>query len=270
MFVDDYDIAVARPLLQGADVWLNNPRRPQEACGTSGMKAALNGGLNLSILDGWWDECFDGENGWAISSAEHLDDLERRDEVEAGSLFELLERQVVPLFYERWQGPVPRRWVQRVKHSLVTLGPFVTAARMVRDYTEQLYEPTAAQGDVLRADGYAAARALAGVEGRRSTRPGPACTSTTWSSTTPSPSSAPSASSRRSSPSATSVPRTSRCSCCTVRPGRARSSAHPEVVVLEAAGPPTTATSATAGGSPASRPAATASRSGSSPPTPRS
>ena len=94
---------------QGADVWLNNPRRPQEACGTSGMKAALNGGLNLSILDGWWDECFDGDNGWAISSAEHLDDLERRDEVEAGSLFELLERQVVPLFYERWQGPVPRR-----------------------------------------------------------------------------------------------------------------------------------------------------------------
>ena len=166
VFVDDYDIAVARALLQGADVWLNNPRRPQEACGTSGMKAALNGGLNLSILDGWWDECFDGENGWAISSAEHLDDLERRDEVEAGSLFELLERQVVPLFYERWQGPVPRRWVQRVKHSLVTLGPFVTAARMVRDYTEQLYEPTAAQGDVLRADGYAAARELSGVEGR--------------------------------------------------------------------------------------------------------
>ena len=107
VFVDDYDIAVARSLLQGADVWLNNPRRPQEACGTSGMKSALNGGLNLSILDGWWDECFDGENGWAISSAEHVDDLERRDEVEAGSLFELLERQVVPLFYERWQGPVP-------------------------------------------------------------------------------------------------------------------------------------------------------------------
>ena len=162
VFVDDYDIAVARALLQGADVWLNNPRRPQEACGTSGMKAALNGALNLSILDGWWDECFDGENGWAISSAEHVDDLERRDEVEAGSLFELLERQVVPLFYERWQGPVPRRWVQRVKHSLVTLGPVVTAARMVRDYTEQLYEPTAAQGDVLGQGGYAAARELAG------------------------------------------------------------------------------------------------------------
>jgi len=161
VFVDDYDIAVARSLLQGADVWLNNPRRPQEACGTSGMKSALNGGLNLSILDGWWDEAFDGENGWAISSAEHLDDLERRDEVEAGSLFELLERQVVPLFYERWQGPVPRKWVQRVKHSMISLGPFVTAARMVRDYTEQLYEPTAAQGDALAADGHGAARSMA-------------------------------------------------------------------------------------------------------------
>jgi len=161
VFVDDYDIAVARSLLRGADVWLNNPRRPQEACGTSGMKSALNGGLNLSILDGWWDECFDGENGWAISSAEHLDDLERRDEVEAGSLFELLERQVVPLFYDRWQGPVPRKWVQRVKRSLITLGPFVTAARMVRDYTEQLYEPTAAQSDALAADAHGAARSMA-------------------------------------------------------------------------------------------------------------
>ncbi len=162
VFVEDYDIAVARTLLQGADVWLNNPRRPQEACGTSGMKAALNGGLNLSILDGWWDECFDGENGWAISSAEALEDLERRDEVEAGSLFELLERQVVPLFYERWQGPVPQRWVQRVKRSLTTLGPFVNASRMVRDYTTQLYEPTAAQSDALGAKDHARARALAG------------------------------------------------------------------------------------------------------------
>jgi starch phosphorylase len=125
------------------------------------MKAALNGGLNLSILDGWWDEAFNGENGWAISSAEHVEDFERRDEVEAGSLFELLERQVVPLFYERWQGPVPRRWVKRVKRSLISLGPFVTAARMVRDYTEQLYEPTAAQGDLLSADDHKRARGLA-------------------------------------------------------------------------------------------------------------
>ena len=86
------------------------------------MKAALNGALNCSILDGWWDEMFDGENGWAISSAEGLDD-ERRDEVEANSLFELLENQIVPQFYERWEGPVPRRWVRRVKASLRSLGP---------------------------------------------------------------------------------------------------------------------------------------------------
>ncbi|HEY9559049.1 MAG TPA: alpha-glucan family phosphorylase [Acidimicrobiales bacterium] len=161
VFVDDYDISVARALLQGADVWLNNPRRPHEACGTSGMKAALNGGLNLSILDGWWDECFDGENGWAISSAEHVDDLDRRDELEAGSLFDLLERQVVPSFYERWQGPVPRRWVKRMRRSLTTLGPFVIASRMVRDYTEQLYEPAAAQGDAMSESAFGRARELA-------------------------------------------------------------------------------------------------------------
>jgi starch phosphorylase len=161
VFLEDYDIAVARALYQGCDVWLNNPRRPLEACGTSGMKAAFNGALNLSVLDGWWDEMFDGENGWAISSAEQLDNEERRDEVEANSLFELLERQIVPLFYERWEGPVPRRWVGRVKHALSTLGPQVTAARMVRDYVEELYDPTAAQAERLADDGSVRARQLA-------------------------------------------------------------------------------------------------------------
>jgi starch phosphorylase len=142
VFLEDYDIAVARALYQGADVWLNNPRRPQEACGTSGMKAALNGALNCSVLDGWWDELFDGENGWAITSAEDLDD-EQRDVVEANSVFEILEQQVVPLFYER-RGTAPRGWLQRVKHAFATLGPSVTASRMVRDYVERLYEPAAA------------------------------------------------------------------------------------------------------------------------------
>ena len=161
VFVDDYDIAVARALYQGADVWLNNPRRPQEACGTSGMKSALNGGLNLSILDGWWHEMFDGDNGWAISSAEDVDDIERRDELEASALFDLLERQVVPLFYETYGGPVPRRWLKRVRKSLTSLGPRVTASRMVADYVERLYEPTAARTDTLAAEGLARARALA-------------------------------------------------------------------------------------------------------------
>ena len=142
---------------------------------------------------------------------------------------------MVPLFYERWQGPVPRRWVQRVKHSLVTLGPFVTAARMVRDYTEQLYEPTAAQGDGSAPTATPPRASWPG--GRpRSTPPGPACTSTTSSSTTRSPTSAPSGWWRPSSRSATSDPTTCRCSCCTAPPARARSSARPEVVVLEAAG----------------------------------
>jgi starch phosphorylase len=166
VFLEDYDIAVARTLYQGADVWLNNPRRPQEACGTSGMKAALNGALNASILDGWWDELFNGENGWAISSAEQLDDDERRDELEANSLFEILERQIVPMFYERLEGPVPRRWVRRVKGALRSLGPQVTAARMVRDYVEELYEPTANQADRLSGRDFVPAHDLAAWKAR--------------------------------------------------------------------------------------------------------
>jgi starch phosphorylase len=161
VFIDDYDIAVARFLYQGSDVWLNNPRRPLEACGTSGMKAALNGGLNCSILDGWWDECFDGSNGWAITSVEDEPDLARRDAIEAESLFDLLEHQIVPMFYERLEGPVPRRWTARVRHDLASLGPRVTAARMVQDYVTELYEPAAAQSDAALADGGAQAKALA-------------------------------------------------------------------------------------------------------------
>jgi starch phosphorylase len=161
VFVDDYDISVARALYQGADVWLNTPRRPQEACGTSGMKAALNGALNCSILDGWWDEWFTGDNGWAISSAERLDDLPRRDELEANSLFDLLEHQIVPLFYNRGVGRVPRGWTSRIKSSLASLGPLVTATRMVGDYVAELYEPAARDTDETTADGFAVARDLA-------------------------------------------------------------------------------------------------------------
>jgi glycogen phosphorylase len=160
VFIDDYDIAVARSLLHGSDVWLNTPRRPHEACGTSGMKSALNGGLNCSILDGWWDEWFDGTNGWAISSAETVEDVDRRDEIEANSLFDLLERQIVPLFYQRTEGPVPRRWIERVKHELISLGPKVTASRMVRDYVTTLYEPAALGADRMAAEGHTAAKAL--------------------------------------------------------------------------------------------------------------
>jgi starch phosphorylase len=160
-FLEDYDIDVARTLYQGCDVWLNTPRRPLEACGTSGEKAALNGALNCSVLDGWWDECFETEIGWAILSAESQQDLGLRDHLEANSLFDLLERQVVPLFYDRPPGRPPAGWLRRVRAALRTLGPFVPASRMVRDYVEQLYEPAATRGNALAADGHARARTLA-------------------------------------------------------------------------------------------------------------
>ncbi|HJR46002.1 MAG TPA: alpha-glucan family phosphorylase [Actinomycetota bacterium] len=160
-FIEDYDMEIARILCQGADVWLNNPRRPLEACGTSGMKAALNGALNCSVLDGWWDECYDGENGWAIGTPEIYADHELQDRVEASALYDLLERDIVPRFYERPEGPVPRRWIERMKASISSLGQFVTADRMVRDYVTELYEPAATQGAAMSSTGFARARALA-------------------------------------------------------------------------------------------------------------
>ncbi len=166
LFIPDYDMAIARMMYHGCDVWLNNPRRPLEACGTSGMKAALNGALNCSILDGWWDECFDGGNGWAILSADDDPDVGRRDQREATSLFGLLEREIVPLFYARGSDGVPTGWVDRMKHNWASLGPFVTAARMVRDYTTELYEPAAADARRAFADNAAAAKDLAGWKQR--------------------------------------------------------------------------------------------------------
>ncbi|QUR68424.1 alpha-glucan family phosphorylase [Mycobacterium spongiae] len=142
-FLPNYDMSMARSLYWGCDVWLNNPLRPLEACGTSGMKSALNGGLNLSIRDGWWDECYDGENGWEIPSADGVADEVRRDDLEAGALYDLLEQTVAPKFYERDERGVPPRWIEMVRHTLQTLGPKVLASRMVRDYVEHYYSPAA-------------------------------------------------------------------------------------------------------------------------------
>jgi len=142
-FLPDYDMSMARLLYWGCDVWLNNPLRPLEACGTSGMKSALNGGLNLSIRDGWWDEWYDGENGWEIPSADGLTDEARRDDLESSALYSLLEQAVAPKFYERDEHGVPPRWIEMVRHTLQTLGPKVLASRMVRDYVEQYYMPAA-------------------------------------------------------------------------------------------------------------------------------
>ncbi|WP_110182552.1 alpha-glucan family phosphorylase [Nocardioides solisilvae] len=161
VFLPNYDIAMAQPLYPGCDVWLNNPLRPYEACGTSGMKAALNGGLNLSILDGWWDEWFDGGNGWAIPSADGVEDQDRRDDLEAASLYDLIEHEVAPRFYDVDADGVPTRWLEMVRHTLKSLGPKVLATRQVRDYVHELYAPAADRARMLNSD-WAGARDLAG------------------------------------------------------------------------------------------------------------
>ena len=149
VFLPDYDMALGRTLVQGCDVWLNNPLRPLEACGTSGMKAALNGALNVSVLDGWWYEWFDGENGWAIPSADSVADPHRRDDVEAAALYDLLGQSVAPMFYDRGAEGLPRRWLEMVTHTLRTLGPKAQATRMVREYTTELYVPASRSSRAL-------------------------------------------------------------------------------------------------------------------------
>ncbi|HEX3390916.1 MAG TPA: alpha-glucan family phosphorylase [Streptosporangiaceae bacterium] len=178
VFLPDYDMAMARALVQGCDVWLNNPLRPLEASGTSGMKSALNGGLNLSIRDGWWDEWYDGADGWAIPSADGVEDPERRDVLESNALYDLLGQTVAPRFYDTGPDGLPRRWLEMVGHTLRALGPRVQASRMVREYVEALYIP-AAQATRMLTDGvsgatgrpepFAAARELAAWK-RRVTR----------------------------------------------------------------------------------------------------
>ncbi|MBA2464258.1 MAG: alpha-glucan family phosphorylase [Nocardioidaceae bacterium] len=165
VFLPNYDIAMAQPLYPGCDVWLNNPLRPYEACGTSGMKAALNGGLNLSILDGWWDEWYDGNNGWAIPSADGIEDSDRRDDIEATALYDLIEKEVAPRFYDNDDEGLPYRWIEMVRHTLKSLGPKVLSDRMLRDYVAKLYTPAAHSSRVLNGD-YAGAQDLADWKGR--------------------------------------------------------------------------------------------------------
>lgn len=165
-FLPNYDIAMAQPLYPGCDVWLNNPLRPYEACGTSGMKAALNGGLNLSILDGWWDEWFDGSNGWAIPSADDGSgagaelDNGRRDDIEAGALYDLLEKDVTQRFYDLDADGLPVRWIEMVRHTLKSLGPKVLSTRMLKEYVDRLYAPAAVASRAMN-DSYDGARSLA-------------------------------------------------------------------------------------------------------------
>jgi glycogen phosphorylase len=161
VFLPDYDMALAHYLVQGCDVWLNNPLRPLEACGTSGMKVALNGGLNVSVRDGWWDEWYDGSNGWEIPTADGVPDPARRDELEASALYELLAKSVAPLFYDAGQDGIPGGWIEMIRHNLRTLGPLVQADRMVGDYVTNLYAAAAQSSRALAAGEFHAARDLA-------------------------------------------------------------------------------------------------------------
>ena len=140
VYLEDYDLEMARRLVGGCDVWVNLPRPPLEASGTSGMKAAMNGGLDLSVLDGWWSEGFVGTNGWAIRS-DAAGDERAQDARDAAALYDLLEREVVPLFYERDADGIPHRWVQRVKASLRTIGPRFNTARALGEYVGRVYAP---------------------------------------------------------------------------------------------------------------------------------
>ncbi len=141
VFIEDYDMEVAASMVRGVDVWLNTPIRPREASGTSGMKASLNGALNLSILDGWWDEAYKNTVGWAIGRGEEFPDPEEQDLYEVESLYSILEQEIVPLFYERSSNNLPRKWIAMMKSSIQILSPFFNTNRMVRDYFEKYYLP---------------------------------------------------------------------------------------------------------------------------------
>jgi glycogen phosphorylase len=161
VFLEDYDMVVARHMVRGADLWLTTPRRPLEASGTSGMKAALNGVLNLSVMDGWWDEAYNPDLGWAIGKGEEYQDLEYQDEVEANAIYNLLEKEIVPLFYHRGPDGLPRGWIAKMKNSLKALCPVFNTHRMVMNYAEQMYVPAFDRYQRLSADGAGRAKRLA-------------------------------------------------------------------------------------------------------------
>jgi starch phosphorylase len=173
LLVEGYDLRLARRLVGGVDVWLNNPIYPLEACGTSGMKAAMNGVLNLSVTDGWWAEGYDGRNGWAVKPASPVLDSQRRDAEEARTLYELLQDRVVPLYYARNAEGYSPGWVAMAKESMASVAPRFNSMRMLEEYVERLYLPAAERGRRLAAQDHAGARDLAQWTARvRSAWPG--------------------------------------------------------------------------------------------------
>jgi starch phosphorylase len=160
VFLEDYDLSKAAMLVQGVDVWLNTPRRPYEASGTSGMKVVPNGGLNLSVLDGWWAEAYRPGVGWAIGNGQEADHPAYQDQLDAEALYSLLENQVVPLFYSRDSDGLPRGWIAMMKESIRVLAPVFSGDRMIKQYTECFYLPAADHYERLSADGFAGAKEL--------------------------------------------------------------------------------------------------------------
>jgi starch phosphorylase len=139
VFLEDYDLNVARYMVQGVDVWLNTPRRPNEASGTSGQKAAINGVLNFSVLDGWWREGYSGTNGWAIGEDKTYDDPQEQDRLDAENLYDVLEHQIIPLYHERSPENIPLEWLGWVRESIRTLAPAFSMRRMVKEYMDEMY-----------------------------------------------------------------------------------------------------------------------------------
>ncbi|HEY5900737.1 MAG TPA: alpha-glucan family phosphorylase, partial [Burkholderiales bacterium] len=166
LFIEGYDLHIARRLVSGVDVWLNNPVHPLEASGTSGMKAGMNGVVNLSILDGWWDEGYDGQNGWAIKPASPQLDQHRRDREEARTLYELLQDRVIPLYYHRTEGGYSADWIRMAKRSMASLLPKYDASRMLGEYVSKFYLPASRQGHRYSEHGFEAAKTIAGWKAR--------------------------------------------------------------------------------------------------------
>jgi len=166
VFVEDYDMETASHLVNGVDIWLNNPRRPLEASGTSGMKASLNGAINLSVPDGWWDEAAGRHLGWSIGTGETYEDQETQDQIESGALYDLLENEIVPLFYDRGRDGLPRGWIRMMKEAMKGICPMFNTHRMVAEYTERFYLPLAQRAGRLSADGWKVGRELAAWRSR--------------------------------------------------------------------------------------------------------
>ncbi|HNT56510.1 MAG TPA: alpha-glucan family phosphorylase [Syntrophales bacterium] len=169
-FLENYDMHMARTVVQGVDVWLNNPLRPQEASGTSGMKVVMNGGLNFSILDGWWCEGYDPGTGWAIGEGKEYANREAQDLADSAEIYRILEEEIVPKYYERDGEGLPIHWIKMMKTSISTLSPRFGTQRMLREYLERMYLPAAKRSRRLNADAYAGAKALADWKGKIASR----------------------------------------------------------------------------------------------------